>query len=237
MATYASRPAWGLRRRAITSAKVAVPAGLGALVVASLLLRTTELGIGLWIDEGLSVGIADRPLGDIPHALQQDGSPPLYYMLLHFWLDVAGRSEQGVRALSLLCGLLAIPAAWWAGKAIWPSAKAAWFAAILMAFNPFLAEYSQEARMYSMVALLAIPATACFIRAYALDTEGRKPWIAGFAVSVAVALYTHNWPIFFTMSAAVAWVLLWVLADKARRRQLFRDGLLGFGSLLALYLP
>src|SRR3954469_22720329 len=237
MATYASRPAWGLRSRALTSAWIAVPAGLGALVVIALALRSTELGIGLWIDEGLSVGIADRPLSAIPHALQQDGSPPLYYMLLHFWLDLAGRSESGVRGLSLLFALMAIPAAFWAGRQIWGTQRAVWFAAVLMAFNPFLAQYAQEARMYSLVALLGIPATACFIRAYALDTENRRPWIAGFAISVAAALYTHNWPIFFTVSAAVAWVLLWALADKARRRQLFRDGLLGFGSLLALYLP
>ena len=111
MSTYASRPAWSLKARAITSAWVIVPVGLGALVALSLLLRTTELGIGFWIDEGLSVGIADRPLGDIPLALREDGSPPLYYMLLHFWLDVGGRSEAGVRGLSLLFALLAIPAA------------------------------------------------------------------------------------------------------------------------------
>src|SRR3954462_4668280 len=237
MDTYASRPAWGLRSRALTSARIAVPAGLGALVVIALLLRSPELGIGFGIDEGLSVGIADRPLGDIPHALQQDGSPPLYYMLLHFWLDIAGRSEQGVRALSLLCGLLAIPAAWWAGKAIWRSAKAAWFAAILMAFNPFLAEYSQEARMYSMVALLAIPATACFLRAYALDEPRRKPWIAGFAIGEAAALYTHNWPIFLAAAAAAAWAVLGVMAPAERRRELLRDGLLGFGGAAVLYLP
>ena len=237
MATYASRPAWGLRARSLTSAWIAVPAGLGALVAISLLLRTTELGIGFWIDEGLSVGIADRPLGDIPLALREDGSPPLYYMLLHFWLGLAGESEAGVRGLSLLFGLMAIPAAWWAARAIWDSMRAAWFAAILAAFNPFLAQYSQEARMYSLVALLAIPATACFVRAYALDVPNRRPWIAGFAVSTAVALYTHNWPIFFTASAAVAWAVLWKLAPKWRRRELVRDGLLGFGGAFVLYLP
>src|SRR5215217_5318182 len=228
MATLASRPAWTVKARSLTSAWIAVPAGLGALVALSLLLRTTELGIGFWIDEGLSVGIADRPLSDIPLALREDGSPPLYYMLLHFWLDIAGRSESGVRGLSLLFALLAIPAAWWAGREIWGTQRAAWFAGVLMAFNPFLAQYAQEARMYSMVALLAIPATTCFIKAYAADTENRRPWIAGFAVSVAVALYTHNWPIFFTVSAAVAWLMLWVLADRPRRKQLFRDALLGF---------
>ncbi len=238
MSTYATRPAWTVKARAIaTDARVFIPAGLGALVAISLLLRTTQLGIGFWIDEGLSVGIADRPLGDIPLALREDGSPPLYYMLLHFWLDVGGRSEAGVRGLSLLFALLAIPVAWWAGRAIWGTQKAAWFAAVLMAFNPFLAQYAQEARMYSLVALLAIPATACFLRAYALDTERRRPWVIGFALSVAVALYTHTWPIFFTISAAAGWALLWALADKPRRRELVRDGLLGFGGLAVLYLP
>ena len=237
MSTLASCPGWTVKARALTGARVAVPAGIGVLVALSLMLRTTELGIGFWIDEGLSVGIADRPLSDIPFALREDGSPPLYYMLLHFWLDIAGRSESGVRGLSLLFALMAIPAAWWAGRQIWGTQRAAWFSAVLMAFNPFLAQYAQEARMYSLVALLAIPATTCFIRAYALDTPNRRPWIAGFAISVALALYTHNWPIFFTISAAVAWMLLWVLADKPRRKQLFRDALLGFGGLLVLYLP
>src|SRR4051812_31021931 len=235
MATYASRPAWGLRTRAVSSAKVAVPVGLGALVVLSLLLRTTQLGIGFWIDEGLSVGIADRPLGDIPEALKKDGSPPLYYMLLHFWLNVAGSSEAGVRSLSLMFALLAIPLAFLAGRAVWGTTRAGWFSAILMGFNPFLAQYAQEARMYAMVACLAIPVTACFIKAYALDTANRRPWIAGFAVSEAVSLYTHNWPIFFALSAGIAFLVLVVLSNE--RRRLFRGGLLGFGGAAVLYLP
>src|SRR3954462_5089991 len=119
MSTLASRTEWTVKARALTGARVAVPAGIGALVAVSLLLRTTQMGIGFWIDEGLSVGIADRPLSDIPLALGTAASPPLYYMLLHFWLDIGGNSEAGVRALSLLCALLAIPVAWWAGKAAW----------------------------------------------------------------------------------------------------------------------
>src|SRR6201991_4243954 len=157
MATYASRPAWGLRTRAFTSSWVVVPAGLGALVVVSLLLRTTEISIGFWLDEGVRGGVGDRPHSNIPLALRKDGSPPLYYMLLHFWLDIAGSSEAGVRSLSVAFSLLAIPVAFWAGRAVWNTQKAGWFAAVLMAFNPFLAQYAQEARMYAMVACLAIP--------------------------------------------------------------------------------
>src|SRR3954451_10354132 len=240
MATYASRPAWDVRSRTVTGMRVAVPVGLALLLAVSLFIRTREIGIGFWIDEGLSVGIADRPLSAIPHALREDGSPPLYYMLLHFWLSGAGRSEAGVRALSLLFALLAVPAGWWAARVVFRSTRAAWMAAVVFALNPFLSQYAQEARMYSLVALLAIPACACFVRAYALDAETpreRRPWIAGFAISVAASLYTHNWPIFLTMAAAGAWVLLFALAPAGRRRELARDGLLGFGGAFVLYLP
>ena len=54
---------------------------------------------------------------------------------------------------------------------------------------------------------------------------------------MATALYTHNWPIFFAMAAAAAWALLFGLAPRWRRRELLRDGLLGFGGAFALYLP
>ena len=215
-----------------------IPAGIGALVALSLLLRTTELGIGFWIDEGLSVGIADRPLGDIPVALRKDGSPPLYYMLLHFWLDIAGRSEEGVRGLSLLFALLAIPAAL-LGRARRSGArtKAAWFAAVLMAFNPFLAQYAQEARMYSMVALLAIPATACFLKAYALDTDAparrgspasRSRWRSRSTRTTGRSSSPSRRG---RLGAAV------VAGGQPRRSELLRDGLLGFGGARVLYLP
>ena len=51
--------------------------------------------MGFWIDEGLSVGISDRPLGEIPDALRLDGSPPLYYMLLHVWMARRGHLRGG----------------------------------------------------------------------------------------------------------------------------------------------
>jgi hypothetical protein len=240
MATYASRPAWDVRTRALTGGRLAVPGAFVSLLLLSLYIRTREIGIGFWIDEGLSVGIANRPLSQIPHALREDGSPPLYYVLLHFWMDVSGQSEAGVRALSLLFALLAVPVAWWAAGKAFRSPKAAWIAAVLAALNPFLSQYAQEARMYSLVGLLIFPATACFVRAYAHDTaspQERRPWIAGFAVCVAAALYTHNWPAFFAVSAAGAWVALYRMAPAERRRELVRDGLLGFGGAIVLYLP
>ncbi len=90
--------------------------------------------------------------------------------------------------------------------------------------------------MYAMVALLASRRrrASCAPTRSTPSGEGRG---SPASRSVAAALYTRNWPIFFTISAAVAWALLWILAAKPRRRELLRDGLLGFGGLFVLYLP
>ena len=74
---------------------------------ASLLLRTGALDTGYWIDEGIAVGIASHDFLDIPRILGQDGNPPLYYLLLHGWMQVFGTGEAATRALSLLFALLA----------------------------------------------------------------------------------------------------------------------------------
>jgi mannosyltransferase len=238
MATYASRPVWGLKAAAVTRARLAVPAGLALPVVLSLLLRTRELGIGFWIDEGLSVGIADRPLTDIPGALRQDGSPPLYYLVLHLWTAVFGTSEPAVRGFSLLCATLAIPVAWWAARALFGS-RAGWMAAVLAATNPFLTQYAQEGRMYALVALMGLVACAAFGRAFtgAVEAGDRRLWAAALAVSLALEMYTHNWALFFAASLGGVWIVLVWRAEDAARRQLLRTGLIAFGGALLLYLP
>ncbi len=236
MATYASRPAWGLRAQAVTRQRVAVPAGLAALVLLSLILRTRELGISFWIDEGLSVGIADRPLGEIPDALRLDGSPPLYYLLLHVWMQVVGTSEEATRALSLTCALLAVPVAWWAARALFGT-RAGWMAAVLAATNPFLTEYAQEARMYALCALLALVACGAFGKAFFTDApaRARRPWAVGLAVTLAALLYTHNWAIFVCAAFGAVWLFeLWRAGD---RRDLLVTGGVAFGGALVLYAP
>ena len=114
-----------VRLRDMTRTRFAVPLGLLALTLLALMLRTTELGIGFWIDEGLSVGISDRPLADIPHALRLDGSPPLYYVLMHLWMAVAGTSEPAARWFSVICALIAVPVAWWGARMLFGS-RAGW---------------------------------------------------------------------------------------------------------------
>ena len=135
---------------------------LAFLVGLSLALRTQAIHARFWIDEGLSVGISSHPLGDIPGVLRKDGSPPLYYLILKLWMSVFGSGEADTHALSVAFAIFTVPAAWLGGRALFGD-RAAWIAALLAAINPFLTYYSQETRMYALVALLSTIVTATFV--------------------------------------------------------------------------
>jgi mannosyltransferase len=236
MATSVSRPAWEPRVRSLATARIVVPVGLILLVWLSLSVRNNDLNVGYWVDEGLSVGIADRPLTDIPGILRQDGSPPLYYCLLSVWISLFGSAERATHIFSLVFSLAAVPVAFW-GAGLAFGRRAAWFAAVLTALIPYLSQYGQETRMYSLVALLSLLATSLFLRAYTCDQRPARRWPVLFGVALAAALYTHNWAIFLGAAMFLAWLALLWLAPAAERRARVRDGALGFGVTALLFLP
>lgn len=201
---------------------------LAVLMGASLLLRTGALDGGYWIDEGISVGIASHDLRDIPGALGQDGNPPLYYLLLHGWIQAFGATEAATRALSLLFALLAIPASFWAGTRLF-SRHAGVLAAAGAAGSPFLTYYAQETRMYSLVVLLSILASASFALAF---VRGERRHVAWLLLWLILLLYTHTWGLFLAAAMGAVWLHL-----RRRGEVETRDGLLLGGALVLLYLP
>src|SRR5438270_3504695 len=83
------------------------------LIGISAYIRSRYIGGQFWMDEAITTGIASHPLSAIPGLLRHDGSPPLYYFLLHFWIQAFGAGESATHALSLLFGLLTIPVGMW----------------------------------------------------------------------------------------------------------------------------
>src|SRR4051812_16984410 len=225
----------GLRSRFERAAgtRAAAIAAFGGLLAISLAFKARGLGSAYWIDEGLSVGIGSHPLLDIPGLLLKDGSPPLYYMLLHVWMGWFGTSEFATQSLSALFGLLCIPAAFWAGN-VMMGRRVAWAAAAITAVNPFLTLHSYEARMYALMILLGILTATALVLAY---VQRRKRWRIVFGVLLASMLYTHNWSLFFGAACVVAFAWLWRCEPAAGRRGLLRDGAIGFGVTALMYLP
>src|SRR5688500_6359990 len=216
----------------VVRARVSIPpallAALGLLMAGSLMLRVSGLESGYWIDEGIAVGIASHDVLDIPSTLVMDGSPPLYYLLLHGWMGLVGEGEAATRALSLIFALIAVPVAFWAGNTIFDR-RTGVVAAVGVGACPFLNYYAQETRMYSLVVVLSLLASASFVLAF---LHGRRGHLIALGVWMTLLFYTHPWGLHLAVAMACAWIVLW-----RRGRVAGRDGLLIAGAVLLLYAP
>jgi len=197
----------------------------------AVVFRLEGQGMSFWLDEGLSVGIASHPLTEIPALLRQDGSPPLYYLVLRVWMQVFGTSEEAVRALSLLLTLATIPVAFWAADGLF-GRRVAWGAAVLTATSSYLVFYSREARMYTLLVLAVLVCLTAFVHAFVF---GHRRWLPVVALSLTAALYTHNWALYLALGLASAAGLAVVAA--ADRRRLLLDGAAVTAAVAALYAP
>lgn len=176
-------------------------AGVALVVAIGVVLRFWTRS-ALWLDEALTVDIAKLPLHKLHAALRQDGAPPLYYVLLHFWMKVFGDSDLGVRSLSGVISVITLPVAWLAGRTY--GRHSAWGVLVLVASAPFAIYYGTESRMYSLVMLLTALGFLALIRAMRTPRPGN---LIAVAVVIAALLYTQYWALYLVVSLAV-W-LLW----------------------------
>jgi mannosyltransferase len=204
---------------------------LFVLTALSVFIRTRYLDGQFWMDEGLSVGISSHSLTSIPGVLRHDGSPPLYYLLLHVWMGAFGNTEVATHWMSVLFGVLTIPVGAWVAWSLF-GRWAAFIAAVLFSLNPFLTAYSQETRMYTLMALLGLLATAGLIHGFVYR---RRKYLILFAIAQALMVYTHAWGLFFGVGAVVALIPVYLNSDD--RRAFLRDAVLSFGAAAVLYLP
>ncbi len=194
--------------------RLAIGVGVVVVMVAAVVLRFWTRS-DLWLDEALTVNIARLPLHELPSYLRRDGAPPLYYVLLHFWMGWFGTSDVAVRSLSGVIGVVTVPLAWLAGKRL-GGRKAGWAAMLLVATSPFATRYDTEARMYSLVVLLTV------LGFLALDRALRQPRPGNLIAVAAVAgllLYSHYWSLYL-----IGVTLLWLAWEAWRGRPDWRRG-------------
>ena len=180
-----------------------IVAGLTVLAAA---LRFATLGAQAYHHD--EIVTASRVLRDgFWHAMEAVGfsesAPPLYYALAWPWTQLTGTGEVGLRSLSAAAGVATVPVAFLLGAEL-RGRRAGIVAAALVAVNPMLLWYSQEARGYSLMALLTAIAALYFVRA--LD-RGRRRDSIGWGIASALALATHYFAI-FPIALEAAW-LLW----------------------------
>ncbi|MBE7468991.1 MAG: hypothetical protein DPW09_03195 [Anaerolineae bacterium] len=140
---------------------------LSVILLIALALRLYNLTYhSLWFDEAISVHWARQSVPrilEVGLTLEEDRLPPLYYLLLKGWTGLVGFSETGVRSLSVLQGTLLVAVIAAVAKSLF-NRRVALLTALLVALNPFLIWYAQEARMYAQAVLFSTLTVWAFLQ-------------------------------------------------------------------------
>ena len=204
-----------------------------------------------WWDESLSLQRAEQswwPLlrGELvlkdgySELLTIDQHPFFSFLLQGVMIRLAGDSEYVLRfpaaaAVTLLTPLLWAFARRLASLNVVPSGTA-YRAALLAAVNPFYLWYGQEARPYSLWAMLAVLSTYLLLRAltYPYETAAaQRRVLVGYVLALAAFLSTHYLAVFLIPLHGL--IVLQYLAQRNLRRAIIGASLLGgVGGLAAL---
>jgi len=184
-------------------------------------VRCYQLGFAsLWLDEALTIRIANLPLSEL-WVTPYDPTPPLYYTVIHFLLSF-GHSEIALRIPSVLFGLLTVVMIYLATRKL-AGATAAFAAALILALSFHNIEYSQEARAYSLlglclsVSLLGLINLGLRWQDSCAGFTFRKFLGSGgalYAMGLIAALYTHNAAVFYWLCVQLFFLAWWVRPFK-----------------------
>lgn len=166
--------------------------GWFSIPVVGLFLAFFGAGRPLWFDEICSAEIIRHwPWAELLELLRHDSAPPLYYVVLHYWVGWWGESEISLRALSGLCYLgSAVFTGLLARQFSGGNANAGLWAAFLYTTSAMAIRHAQTARPYALAGLFVALSTWLLVRL--LDRGGRN-WLAwaGYSVVILAGLYTH----------------------------------------------
>ena len=177
--------------------------------------------VSLWHDEAFSALYIRYPWQEMIRRIILDVHPPLYYFLLRFWSYVFGQGLFSLRFFSILFGLLTIWAGYLFVKQIFSEKSGspasnkkaeylALFAALMIALNPFQAQYSLEARMYTLGTFLILFSSYLLLKA--LETNYKKYWF-WYGLFIAAALYTHYYLVFSVMAQGL-YIIFYLIKTK-----------------------
>lgn len=185
----------------------------------------------IWYDEAFGIRVAHQAPAQILALAGKDNHPPLYYLILHYWIHWFGDSAGAVRSLGVLADIGAMVLALKLLSLVATSA-ATRIAALLLALLPSSVQISQDVRMYPLLALWLMAATVALVCWSQMPQHKRYPLL--YVLLMSMAMYTHYFAALCVLTHWVFWSQAW--ARKATGISL-QGWLTANGAVVALFLP
>ena len=176
---------------------------LAVLMAAGLLLRLPLLRLGLWRDEASTYfDVVPATLGAMIHTVATcELNPPGFFLIMRQWVHVFGAGDVAFKVPALLFGLSMIPAAYLLGSTAGSRATGL-IAAGFATFAPQAVYFSQEARPYSLAALLCCCTGVAFLKALRGRCALRD--LAWFVVWASLFVYVQYTGLLVVVALAIA---------------------------------
>ncbi len=175
-----------------------------AIILLNFALRIYRLdNQSFAFDEGWTSYAIHHTWPEIRGVLAPDNHPPLYYVLVKAFADMSGYGDFSVRFLSVLCGT-ALIASLYVGASRLGGRSAGLSAALCAACWPSFIYYSQEARMYSLLMVLAVLSLYSLLRI--LDAPTPSWWWVAYILLTCGALYTHYFAALMLLPHNLIWL-------------------------------
>lgn len=184
----------------------------------ALFLRLYNLGLpSIWVDEAFSIWVAKSNLCAVIDYVSTDAHPPLYFILLHYWIKLFGATETSTRLLSVIFGMGTLIFIYKLCNEIFRNKKYGIISSFLFAISSFAVIYTDtDVKMYSQLMFLTTVSTYLLYKAMKKESvyPVRKPvfsngvnlWISYIIISI-LNLYTHYFS-FFVIFSHMLYILM-----------------------------
>jgi hypothetical protein len=161
-----------------------------ALPLQALLLLSNLDLLDPWNDEWFTLNVVSQPLSQVVSTTVGIDHPPLYYVLLHYWIQLPWTSSllASMRAMSVMWALVATVIIY----ALWLRLEGSRFQQMFLAlwvFSPCLLLHARMARSYSMQ--LALASLAVYTAPQWAEQPRNWKRLLAYIGSSAALLYTH----------------------------------------------
>lgn len=203
-------------------------------ILYGLIILLVNLLLKIWFiesndiahDEPFTLFFAQGDPTSIIENLKPYNNPPLYELMLHYWISWFGIEPFGARMLSCIFSSLAAVALFFFVLKNWNHWVAV-SATTLFTFSTFQISFAHETRAYSLFVLLTILSFHFLLSS--IETKNDKWRWSGYIFCTTLLLYTH----FFSL-----WVLFTQFILLLKRKIIFQKSILIVAALVfVLYLP
>lgn len=205
-----------------------------SLVALNIIIKSTYLtDYNIDVDEPFSLFHSQQPLTELFKIFIWENNPPLFFVILHFWIKMFGIGVVSARFLPMLFSALAVIFIYKIGRKFLTQ-KIAIGASLLYTFSNLNIMEAHDTRVYSLFVLLTTASMYFYFSLIGSENKGK--YSIALTITNILLIYAHFLAFFIIILQAIYTLLIPSVRKKIFKQYLYSSILLFISYLPYLYL-